>query len=189
MNKIRVRNKPIIDWTVHDTINWLKNVNLEDIIKNATNANLDGQRLLTISEERICSALDLGKYFNFYFQRNLTNQIKKTKIIDDEQTAKLIKEIKWLKQDQLPLHLITRDDIPIEYICPITQEIMLEPVTCSDGFTYEKRAITEWFLSGKYTSPMTNVVLENTDYVVNNDLRNEIHQFIYDDDNRDNDNE
>lgn len=102
--------------------------------------------------------------------------------LDDEQTANLTREIKWLKQDQLPLNLVGKEDVPIDYLCPITQEIMLEPVTCSDGFTYEKRAITEWFLSGKYTSPMTNATLVNTDYVVNNDLRNEIHRFLYEDD-------
>lgn len=61
-NKIRVRHKAIIDWNVQDVVNWLKNVNLDDIVKNAMNANLDGQRLLTVPEDRICSALDLSKY-------------------------------------------------------------------------------------------------------------------------------
>lgn len=58
---------------------------------------------------------------------------------------------------------------------------MREPVTCSDGFTYEKRAIGEWFMSGKYTSPMTNETLINTDYKYNQELRNEIHHFLYND--------
>lgn len=103
-------------------------------------------------------------------------------MIDDNQAAKLTREIRWLKQDQLPISLIGKDDIPSEFLCPITHEIMLEPVICSDGFTYEKRAITEWFLSGKYTSPMTNETLVNTEYKLNNDLRNEIHSFLYEDD-------
>lgn len=149
---------------------------MQDIIKNATNAKLNGQRLLTVSEERICSALDLGKLF--YHSKPFDQSYS---YIDDDQTTNLIREIKWLKQDQLPLNLMEKDNVPVEYICPITQEIMLEPVTCTDGFTYEKRAITEWFLSGKYTSPMTNAVLENTDYSINNDLRNEIHKFLYED--------
>lgn len=101
--------------------------------------------------------------------------------LDDDQSEKLTREIKWLKQDQLPLSLIGKDDIPPEYLCPITQEVMLEPVVCSDGFTYEKRAITEWFLSGKYTSPMTNETLTNTEYKINNELRYEIHKFLYED--------
>lgn len=76
---------------------------------------------------------------------------------------------------------LTPKEIPIEFLCPITHEIMLEPVICSDGFTYEKRAITEWFLAGKFTSPMTNAILVDTEYQINNDLRNEIHKFLYED--------
>lgn len=55
---------------------------------------------------------------------------------------------------------------------------MREPVTCSDGYTYEKNAISEWFMSGKCTSPMTNELLTKTDYIINSDLRNKIFEFI-----------
>jgi hypothetical protein len=41
------------------------------------------------------------------------------------------------------------------FICPITQEPMLEPVVASDGYTYEKNAITKW-MSIKETSPITS---------------------------------
>lgn len=88
--------------------------------------------------------------------------------------------MKWLKQDELqPNLLFTNDGIPPEFLCPITHDVMLDPVTCSDGFTYEKKAITEWFLSGKFTSPMTNAELTNTDYRSNTDLRDAIHKFLY----------
>lgn len=58
---------------------------------------------------------------------------------------------------------------------------MREPVTCSDGFTYERNAIAEWFMSGKCTSPMTNETLINTDYKHNHAMRNKIHNFLYED--------
>ena len=35
-------------------------------------------------------------------------------------------------------------EVPDDYVCPITTEIMTEPVTTVDGFTYERTAITEW---------------------------------------------
>ena len=35
-------------------------------------------------------------------------------------------------------------EVPDDYMCPITTEIMTEPVTTVDGFTYERTAITEW---------------------------------------------
>ena len=31
-----------------------------------------------------------------------------------------------------------------DFECPITMEIMDDPVICCDGFTYERRAIEEW---------------------------------------------
>ena len=36
------------------------------------------------------------------------------------------------------------DDIPNELICPITMELMTEPVIAADGHSYEKAAIEEW---------------------------------------------
>jgi hypothetical protein len=43
---------------------------------------------------------------------------------------------------------------PDEFICPITQVIMVDPVLGSDGRTYERSAITEW-LRTHTTSPIT----------------------------------
>lgn len=89
-------------------------------------------------------------------------------------------QLKWLKQDDLqPTGFESSATIPEEFLCPITHELMRTPVKCSDGFTYEKQAITEWFLSGKFTSPMTNELLPNTDYSLNHELRTDIHKFLY----------
>lgn len=90
-------------------------------------------------------------------------------------------ELLWLRQDELnPKSWDDNyDQIPDEYLCPITRELMQWPVTCSDGCTYERQAITEWFLSGRYTSPMTNEDLPTTDFVLNRKLRHAIHEFLY----------
>jgi len=50
-------------------------------------------------------------------------------------------------------------DIPHEFKCPISLEIMTDPVKCSDGFYYERQCIENW-LSQHPRSPMTNLVLE-----------------------------
>ena len=50
--------------------------------------------------------------------------------------------------------------MPDDYICPITPEIMTDPVSTSDGLTYERAAITEW-LRTKDTSPKTGTTLES----------------------------
>ena len=41
------------------------------------------------------------------------------------------------------------------FLCPITQEVMRDPVIGSDGITYERTAIETWFATGNTTSPMT----------------------------------
>mmetsp|Transcript_28910 Transcript_28910/g.81419 ORF Transcript_28910/g.81419 Transcript_28910/m.81419 type:complete len:231 (-) Transcript_28910:1453-2145(-) len=41
-----------------------------------------------------------------------------------------------------------------EFYCPITYEVMVDPVVASDGFTYERSAIVDW-LRRHDTSPMT----------------------------------
>ena len=47
---------------------------------------------------------------------------------------------------------ITDEDDPL--CCPITQEIMKNPVMASDGHTYEEHAIKAWYAIDP-TSPMT----------------------------------
>ena len=45
-----------------------------------------------------------------------------------------------------------------ELVCPITLELMVDPVVAADGRTYERAAIEEW-LSEHDTSPLTNLAL------------------------------
>ena len=45
--------------------------------------------------------------------------------------------------------------IPQNFICPITHDIMIDPVICSDGISYERVAIQRWLIDHN-TSPMTN---------------------------------
>ena len=61
--------------------------------------------------------------------------------------------------------------LPSDVICPITRAILVDPVITSDGFTYERSAILRWFRDGRVTSPMTNIVLDNTDITPNLPLR------------------
>jgi ankyrin repeat protein len=51
--------------------------------------------------------------------------------------------------------------IPRQYICPITQEIMSDPVIASDGHSYEREEITRWIALNS-TSPVTREPLENS---------------------------
>ena len=68
------------------------------------------------------------------------------------------------------------EEVPDDYICPITAEIMTDPVSTMDGFTYERTAITEWLLT-KDTSPFTGATLESKTLVPNLSLRSMIRSF------------
>ena len=67
-------------------------------------------------------------------------------------------------------------EVPDDFICPITSEIMTDPVSTSDGFTYERAAITEWFRT-KDTSPKTGTKLESKSLYPNHLVRSMIRAF------------
>jgi hypothetical protein len=66
-------------------------------------------------------------------------------------------------------------ETPKEFICPITLEIMGDPVVLADGFSYERQAITEWMSSNRI-SPMTGTVVEKT-IIANTILRTLINDW------------
>lgn len=68
--------------------------------------------------------------------------------------------------------------VPEDFMCPITHEIMTDPVLCEDGFSYERTAILEWFSKDKMTSPMTNSVLTSTTVFENDKLKREIENYL-----------
>lgn len=61
--------------------------------------------------------------------------------------------------------------------CPISQEVMREPVVTCDGQTYEKQNIQEWFRRGTQTSPLTNLPLDSKEVVPNLALRQAVADF------------
>ncbi|XP_078619035.1 WD repeat, SAM and U-box domain-containing protein 1-like isoform X2 [Branchiostoma floridae x Branchiostoma japonicum] len=63
------------------------------------------------------------------------------------------------------------DKVPDEYLCPISREIMVDPVIASDGYTYERKSIESWLQKGKMTSPMTNALLPNMNLTPNRMLK------------------
>ena len=73
-------------------------------------------------------------------------------------------------------NLYNNNQVPNEYICPITLDIMQDPVVISDGHTFERTSIAAWFANND-TSPLTNVVLANKILIPNIALRNRIQDW------------
>ncbi|KAG8069589.1 hypothetical protein GUJ93_ZPchr0006g41799 [Zizania palustris] len=62
---------------------------------------------------------------------------------------------------------------PSHFICPILQEVMVDPYVASDGYTYDRKAIELW-LSMNDKSPMTNLRLPHKSLIPNHSLRSAI---------------
>eukprot|EP01090_Pellita_catalonica_P011039 TRINITY_DN2251_c0_g2_i3.p1 TRINITY_DN2251_c0_g2~~TRINITY_DN2251_c0_g2_i3.p1 ORF type:complete len:497 (+),score=112.13 TRINITY_DN2251_c0_g2_i3:121-1491(+) len=73
--------------------------------------------------------------------------------------------------------VLKNEEIPKELLCPVTHEIMTEPVVAADGYTYEKSAITKWF-ADKSNSPMTNQTLTSTVLYPNHSIKAEIIAYL-----------
>ena len=65
---------------------------------------------------------------------------------------------------------------PADFICPITTEVMSDPVMAADGHAYERTAIERW-LATKSTSPMTGEELELTRLFPSHILRRQIREW------------
>ncbi|CAN6327872.1 unnamed protein product [Urochloa humidicola] len=61
---------------------------------------------------------------------------------------------------------------PLDFRCPVSLELMSDPVVASSGQTYDRDSITRWFGSGKSTCPKTGQVLTNLELVPNKALKN-----------------
>jgi hypothetical protein len=64
-----------------------------------------------------------------------------------------------------------------EFLCPITYELLREPVVLADGHTYEKLSIEKWLKSHK-TSPLTSEILSYTTIIPNINLKKLIQDLI-----------
>ena len=67
-------------------------------------------------------------------------------------------------------------EAPESFCCPITHDLMEDPVQCSDGRTYDRSAITRW-LQNHDTSPMTNLPLETRALIPNLALKDAIEDW------------
>lgn len=109
------------------------------------------------------------------FEQNIEEpNLEDTDILDDEehqnQYKEKIEKINELVESEKII-------IPINFVCPISKSIFYNPVTLSDGHTYEKMHILEWI---KYNnkSPMTNKNLINKNILPNILIRSMVREWI-----------
>ncbi|KAG7466911.1 hypothetical protein MATL_G00147380 [Megalops atlanticus] len=132
------------DWEEDDVSAWLCAEGLEPLVRMFKDNNIDGSELIRLSKETLATELGIESV-------GLRN--------------KLIRKIEELKTT------LVSSDVPDEFLCPITREIMKDPVIAADGFSYEREAIESWINSKNRSSPMTNLPLQTTIVTPNRTLK------------------
>ena len=69
------------------------------------------------------------------------------------------------------------DTFPHHFFCPISQDVMADPVKTIDNHTYDRAFIERWFKQ-KNTSPLTGLHLASKALVPHPALRLEIEEFV-----------
>lgn len=67
--------------------------------------------------------------------------------------------------------------IPKDFCCPISLDLMMDPVIVSTGQTYDRESITKWMEEGHANCPSSGQVLTSKRVVPNRALRNLISQW------------
>jgi len=135
--------------------------------------------------EALGDCIKLEKVIKQLQQSHLAVSIQKQIAIAlDEKTAEsqneLDQKLHQMKtvNEELKLKLKnSKRDAPKAFCCPITQEIMSDPVVANDGHTYERVAIEAWLLHHD-TSPMTNQRLDNKTLTPSHTLKSMIREFV-----------
>ncbi|CAK7326844.1 unnamed protein product [Dovyalis caffra] len=67
--------------------------------------------------------------------------------------------------------------IPNHFRCPISLDLMKDPVTMSSGITYDRESIEKWIDAGHVTCPITNKVFRSLDPIPNHTIRKMIQDW------------
>ncbi|XP_073726910.1 WD repeat, SAM and U-box domain-containing protein 1 [Misgurnus anguillicaudatus] len=134
----------VSEWSEENVSAWLREEGLEAVIDAFKSNNIDGEELLSLTKETLSSELHIESL---------------------GLRSKVMKKIEELKMSPVC------NGTPDEYLCPITREVMKDPVIAADGYSYEREAIESWINMKSRTSPMTNLPLQTTLLTPNRTLK------------------
>lgn len=63
---------------------------------------------------------------------------------------------------------------PSSFVCPVSMELMVDPVIVATGHTYDRVCIERWLQQGNRTCPVTGVKLRHLELTPNFALRNAV---------------
>ncbi|KAM9631512.1 WD repeat, SAM and U-box domain-containing protein 1 isoform 3-T3 [Morphnus guianensis] len=141
------------DWSEDDVSAWLCAQDLADFVGLFKMNNIDGKELLNLTKE------------------SLTNELK---IESLGLRSKVLQKIEELRMTTISVSVT----IPDEFLCPITRELMKDPVIAADGYSYEREAMENWISTRRRSSPMTNLPLPSLILTPNRTLKMAISRWL-----------
>ncbi|UXI18083.1 Diacylglycerol kinase beta [Sarcoptes scabiei] len=144
-------------WNEQDVQDWLHSIGLEQYSERFRADRIDGNELLSLSNHHLLENLKIEPLGH------------RNKIL---RGIKILKNPFWNQTNE-----IDKIEKPTEFCCPITKDLMIDPVIAADGHSYENAAMEKWIANGNATSPMTNDVLSHKMLIPNHNLRSLIEKF------------
>ncbi|XVE56278.1 hypothetical protein DITRI_Ditri03aG0225800 [Diplodiscus trichospermus] len=141
--------------------------------------------------ERLAKKLDLHTVEDLKIETIAVKNLANARAQTSESTQQVIELLNKFKQilgmevtnvlddPVMPKMLVKSHSlvIPHEFLCPITLEIMTDPVIVASGQTYERASIEKWFDSNHRTCPKTRQTLAHLSLAPNYALKNLITQW------------
>jgi hypothetical protein len=91
--------------------------------------------------------------------------------------VKRARKMQPLKRKEMESNVVVDQSVPSGFICPLTLEIMFDPVLDAQGNTFERSALFQW-LKHSPTSPVSRQPLNERMVTTNNALRDTIHELM-----------
>tara|TARA_Y100000992_G_scaffold128613_1_gene84637 strand:+ start:16284 stop:17363 length:1080 start_codon:yes stop_codon:yes gene_type:complete len=148
---------------------------------NAQNPNVEitlfnnTKRVIEFTNDFSCYAKQV-KYATENDPTHAVRMVKKVTITISVLKEKLKNLNKVIIDPSIITTLIDSDEIPHEFYCSISQDIMSDPVYTVDNHTYDRSSIERWFQQ-KLTSPLTGMYLSSNLLRPNNELKEQIQKF------------
>ncbi|KAI5070759.1 hypothetical protein GOP47_0015102 [Adiantum capillus-veneris] len=133
----------------------------------------DCQRELAKLEEEVEGAWEASEEIKFPYN-DLASFVRYGKCVLYGATELQEEEVREVSVEQSEC-----DDVkvPEDFRCPISLELMTDPVIVATGQTYERAAITRWIEEGHQTCPKSGLMMAHTVLIPNQALRSLIWQW------------
>ena len=166
----------LVDAQRHAVQEWLKTARKELSRSSKENEEYKAVLQQEIRAKRLQTQAEIAQLQRVMEEdvRKMETQIKNRQEVFEAQTKRLVQDIECAENQLkgMGVDKPSRSEPPSQLVCPITRELMGDPVIASDGHTYEREAIKKHF-EGKVSplSPMTGLRLNSQNVIPNISIR------------------